>query len=109
MNHDVDAWTLSRVRGTDSNSLLRLYDEVHQTLKQSRSQHERKRAEKALERITTELRKRNISLWRKRRPRLREDVKGPPPPRRRAGQSRSLVNVVLVRPYLSMLGGWPVS
>jgi hypothetical protein len=62
MNHDIDTVSLSRLRGTDSNSLLRLYDEVQRTLKQSQSQHERERAEKAIDRITTELRKRNVRL-----------------------------------------------
>jgi hypothetical protein len=62
MNNDVDTWSLSRLRGSDSNSLLRLYDEVHGVLSRAQSQQERARAEKAIQRITTELRKRNVRL-----------------------------------------------
>jgi hypothetical protein len=62
MANRVDTLPQSRLRGTDSNSLLRLYDEVHGILSRSRSQQERTRAEKAIERITAELRKRNVRL-----------------------------------------------
>jgi hypothetical protein len=60
MSYRVDTLPLSTLRGTDSNSLLRLYDEVHGVLNRSQSQQERARAGKAIERITTELRKRNV-------------------------------------------------
>ena len=60
MSTNVDTVALSRLRGTDSNSLLRLYDEVHGILKRSQSQQERGRAEKTIQRITTELRKRDV-------------------------------------------------
>ena len=62
MSNNIESLPLSRLRGTDSNSLLRLYDEVHGILSRSRSQQERTRAEKAIERITAELRKRNVRL-----------------------------------------------
>jgi hypothetical protein len=54
--------SLSSLRGTDSNSLLRLYDEVHTILNRSLSQQERARAEKTIARIITELRKRNVQV-----------------------------------------------
>jgi hypothetical protein len=62
MTNSIETLPLSRLRGTDSNSLLRLYDEVHGILKRSQSQQDRGRAEKTIQRITTELRKRNIRL-----------------------------------------------
>jgi hypothetical protein len=62
MTNHVVTLSLNSLRGTDSNSLLRLYDEVQGTLKQSPSQLEREKAEKAIQRITTELRKRNVRL-----------------------------------------------
>ncbi len=62
MTNSVDTVSLSRLRGTDSNSLLRLYDEVHGVLNRTQSQQQRARAEKAIERIATELRKRNVGL-----------------------------------------------
>jgi len=48
------------IQGTDSNSLLRLHDHVHALFSCSRSQHERTRAEKAMQRITHELQERNV-------------------------------------------------
>ncbi len=51
---------LSSIRGTDSNSLLRLYDRVHDIATKSLLQIERSRADKAVQRITKELQKRNI-------------------------------------------------
>jgi hypothetical protein len=62
MSTNVDTVFLSSLRGTDSNSLLRLYDEVRGILERSRSRQERERAEKATRRITTELLKRNVRL-----------------------------------------------
>jgi len=62
MTNRVNTLPMSTLRGTDSNSLLRLYDVVHGVLNRSQSQHERARAEKAIEQITTELRKRNVRL-----------------------------------------------
>ena len=56
--------TLGRnsIRSTDSNSLLRLYDRAAGTLRQSASQLERTRAEKAMCLIAAELAKRDIPL-----------------------------------------------
>lgn len=50
------------LRGTDSNSLLRLYDQVSELLTKSLSQSQRVRAGKAVERITKELQRRKIRL-----------------------------------------------
>jgi hypothetical protein len=50
------------IRGTDSNSLLRLYDLVSQTISKSLLLHERERAQRTLQRIAKELRKRNVPL-----------------------------------------------
>ena len=62
MTNHVVTLSLSSLRSTDSNSLLRLYDEVQGILKRSPSQQERERAEKSIERITAVLRKRNVRL-----------------------------------------------
>ena len=48
------------IRGTDSNSLLRMYDLAHDIFARSGLQQQRARASKAIERITSELQKRNI-------------------------------------------------
>lgn len=50
------------LRGTDSNSLLRLYDAAQEVCRTSASQLERTRAGKAVERLTKELKRRNIPL-----------------------------------------------
>jgi hypothetical protein len=50
----------AHVRGTDSNTLLRLYDQVRELLARSPSRQERTRAEKAMQRFAHELRKRNV-------------------------------------------------
>ena len=52
---------LNNIRGTDSNSLLRLYDRAREVVASSVLQQQRARAEKTLERIAKELRKRNIT------------------------------------------------
>jgi hypothetical protein len=62
MSTNVDTVALSRLRGTDSNSLLRLYDEVRGIVERSQSRQERERAEKAVQRIVGELRKRDVRL-----------------------------------------------
>ena len=46
----------------DSNSLLRLYDQVRAIVSRSPSLQLRARAEKALQRIADELRKRDVRL-----------------------------------------------
>jgi hypothetical protein len=62
MSTNVDTVSLSRLRGTDSNSLLRLYDKVRGIVERSQSRQERERAEKAVQRIVGELRKREVRL-----------------------------------------------
>lgn len=53
---------LQGIRRTDSNSLLRLYDLAREVLSKSRLQQERACADRALQRITKELQKRNVRL-----------------------------------------------
>ncbi len=62
MSDDVLSFGLGGLRATDSNSLLRLLDQAHETLKTSQLQQERARADKAIQRIAKELRKRNVSF-----------------------------------------------
>lgn len=62
MTYDVLALDQRRLRGTDSNSLLRLYDLARQMLDRSASQRERDKADKAIQRIAKELQKRNLSV-----------------------------------------------
>jgi hypothetical protein len=50
------------LRGTDSNSLLRLYDVANEVFHKSPLLRERTLAEKTIQRITKELRKRNVPL-----------------------------------------------
>src|SRR5207253_308084 len=50
------------IRGTDSNSLLRLYDRARDVARSSTSQQERLRADKAQHRIARELERRKVSL-----------------------------------------------
>jgi hypothetical protein len=45
MSTNVDTVSLSRLRGTDSNSLLRLYDKVRGIVERSQSRQEREMAE----------------------------------------------------------------
>ena len=59
MSNDVLTVTTQDVRGTDSNSLLRIRDRAHEALMNSRLQMERKRAESAIQRITKEMQRRN--------------------------------------------------
>ena len=62
MSNNIETLPLTRLRGTDSNSLLRLYDEVREIVERSQSRQERERAEKAVQRIVGELRKREVRL-----------------------------------------------
>lgn len=50
------------IRGTDSNSLLRLYDQAKEAMNQTSVQLIRSRVGKTVERIAAELRRRNVSL-----------------------------------------------
>jgi hypothetical protein len=60
MNNDV--LTRQMIRGTDSNSLLRMYDLAHEIFDRTPSQQERAKADRALQRIAKELQKRHVPL-----------------------------------------------
>jgi hypothetical protein len=60
MSNDVLALDQRQLRGTDSNSLLRLYDLAGAIFSTSRLQQERAKADKAIQRIAKELQKRNV-------------------------------------------------
>jgi hypothetical protein len=62
MSNDTLALARKSLRGTDSNSLLRLYDLVNGIFNKSPLQQEREAADKALRRIARELEKRHVSL-----------------------------------------------
>jgi len=62
MNTEELAFNQQEMRGTDSNSLLRMYDLANRVLQTSGAQQERARAGKAVERICKELRKRNVAV-----------------------------------------------
>ena len=62
MSHDLLPLDQASIRGSDSNSLLRSYDQAKEVLSKSLSQLERKRADKAIRRITKELLNRNVLL-----------------------------------------------
>ncbi len=59
-----DVFTLGEpeIRGTDSNTLLRLYDVAKGVAHASPSQPERQRAGREMERIARELQKRKVPL-----------------------------------------------
>lgn len=59
MGNDI-AYDQRDIRGTDSNSLLRMYDLANELFAKSTSQVDRARAEKAIRRISEELRKRKV-------------------------------------------------
>jgi hypothetical protein len=59
MSDDLDSAPVS-IRGTDSNSLLRLYDRATRVLNSSTVRHERARADKVIQRIRKELDKRHV-------------------------------------------------
>jgi hypothetical protein len=60
MSDEIHRPNQQSVRGTDSNSLLRLYDQATLIVAKSLSQQERVRAGKTAQRIADELRKRSI-------------------------------------------------
>jgi len=62
VNNTFLAMAQGTLRGTDSNSLLRMYDQLREVLSTSISQGDRLRADKALGRITKELQKRHVPL-----------------------------------------------
>jgi hypothetical protein len=53
---------LRRVRGSDSNSLLRLYDKAKQALTRSVTEAERAKVQKVVQRIAKELHGRDIKV-----------------------------------------------
>jgi hypothetical protein len=61
MSTDVLTLGQTNLRGTDSNSLLRLYDLANEILTKSASLQERTKADKAIHRIAKELKRRNVS------------------------------------------------
>jgi hypothetical protein len=62
MNLDNLILKRRNIRGTDSNSLLRLYDLANRIARQSLVQTEREMADKAIGCIAKELQKRNVPL-----------------------------------------------
>lgn len=62
MNREFPLPNQQIVRGTDSNSLLRLYDQANEVSHKSLSQQERARAGRAVERISNELQRRKVTF-----------------------------------------------
>jgi hypothetical protein len=62
MRPDLLALDQPSIRGADSNTLLRLYDMVLGITTKSPSPRERARADRVLQRISQELRRRNVRL-----------------------------------------------
>jgi hypothetical protein len=65
MTNDILSLRQTALRGADSNSLLRMYDDARAIAASAGSQLERARADRAVERIARELRRRNVRCeWR---------------------------------------------
>jgi hypothetical protein len=64
MSDNWPAFHQQGLRGTDSNSLLRLYDQACAALGQTAFQGERAKADRAVRRIARELARRNVPLGR---------------------------------------------
>jgi hypothetical protein len=62
MSQDILAATQGNLRGTDSNSLLRLYDQARAICSRSPLQQERLKAAKVSQRIARELKRRHLSV-----------------------------------------------
>lgn len=62
MSNDALSVDQGNIRRTDSNSLLRMYDQANEIFNNAPSQQERTRADKALRRIAKELQKRHVPL-----------------------------------------------
>jgi hypothetical protein len=60
MSNNVFPFEQRTFRGIDSNSLLRMYDFAKALFTKSQFQQERARADKTMQRIAKELRKRNV-------------------------------------------------
>jgi hypothetical protein len=67
MTNDFLSFRQTALRGADSNSLLRMYDDVCGIAATAGSRQERARADRAVERIARELRRRNVR-WERRPP-----------------------------------------
>ena len=62
MSNDGLAFNRWNIRGADSNSLLRMYDLATEVFDKSKSQQERAKNERLIQRIAKELRKRNVTF-----------------------------------------------
>jgi hypothetical protein len=62
MSNEILKLNQQSIRGTDSNSLLRLYDEASEIVTTSPLHQQRLRAGKAAERIAKELNRRQVRL-----------------------------------------------
>lgn len=62
MSPEIRTLHQNNIRGTDSNSLLRLYDQAHEIAAKSPLLLERALADKAVRRIAKELQKRNVQF-----------------------------------------------
>ncbi len=62
MGHEILTFDQQTIHGTDSNSLLRLYDRAQEIFHKSPLQQERARADKVIRRIAQELQKRKVPL-----------------------------------------------
>jgi hypothetical protein len=59
---NVYSLTAREIRAMDTNSLLRLYDQVKEVFDYSLSPQERAKAEKPLQRLAEELRRRDVQF-----------------------------------------------
>jgi hypothetical protein len=62
VNDDIANVAQGTLRGTDTNSLLRMYDRLRGVISNSPVQRDRERADKALGRIAKELQKRRATV-----------------------------------------------
>jgi hypothetical protein len=62
MSAEMPNLTLAAIRGSDSNSLLRLYDTAKAICSMTPSLQQRARADKVMQRLAKELKKRNVAL-----------------------------------------------
>ena len=60
MSHEVLPFENGNIRGIDSNSLLRMYDQAKGVFNKSTSQGARAIADRAIQRITKELQRRKV-------------------------------------------------
>jgi hypothetical protein len=60
MSHEVLPFENGNIRGIDSNSLLRMYDQAQGAFNKSASQGGRAIADRAIQRITKELQRRKV-------------------------------------------------